>query len=366
MPIQTLSSFGSLFAESDCDTTALRFSLKRFIDQFLLSGCGLFRFCSERSQLFQIDYWSESANDSILAQLKLADEWQQTSTHCSVFEISQIEAETLPYQVYRCLLRVDNKSYDYLVCWHHTHLSEHQKYGLSLYAKSLELPQVRSPELTIEPATPSLEKALQCARHQLRTPLALILLYANLLKTTCLDSRSQEWLENLSNTAEAMNISLEHLATVYSEAEQSFSHCNLGDLIAQCCQEMEPWIEEKQLKLVCDFHPLWMWADEWKIKQVFLNLLSNAIAFSPESGQIRWEWQICQTEVLIKITDQGAGLSPEDLRLIGTPFYSRRIGGTGLGLAIAKQVISAHQGSLSAVNLPTGGAQFCMTMPRNI
>lgn len=368
MPIQTLEFLSPLSLESDLDTQLLQSSLKQFVNQFSLSGCGLFRFCSERSQLFQIDYWADS-NESILSELRLTTHWQH-STHLA-FEILQIEAERLPYPVYRCLLRGDNKSCDYLVCWHHTPLSEHQKYGLSLYAKSLdakslELPLVRSPELTIESTTPSLEKALQCARHQLRTPLALILLYVNLLKRTCLDSRSQEWLENLSSAAEAMNISLDHLTTIHDKAEPSFSYCNLGDLITQCCQEMEPWITEKRLKLVCNSPPLWLWVDQWKIRQVFQNLLSNAIAFSPDAGQICWEWQICQTEVLIKISDQGSGLSPEDLRLIGTPFYSRRIGGTGLGLAIAKQVILAHQGSLSAVNLPTGGAQFCIILPKTL
>ncbi|MEX0271122.1 sensor histidine kinase [Leptolyngbyaceae cyanobacterium UHCC 1019] len=364
MPIQTLEFLSPLFLENDFDTKALQSSLKQFIDQFLVSGCGLFHFCCERSQLFHIDHWAESASESILAELKLTTDWQQ-STH-SAFEVLPIEGETLPYPVYRCLLRANKKSGDYLVCWHSTPLSDHQKYGLSLYAKSLELPPVRSPELTLASATPSLEKALQCTRHQLRTPLALILLYVNLLKTTCLDPRSQEWLEHLSNTAESMNISLEHLTTLHGKTEQSFSYCNLGDLIAQCHQEMEPWIAEKRLKLVCNSPPLWLWVDKWKIKQVFQNLLSNAIAFSPEAGQIRWEWQTCQTEVLIKISDQGPGLSPEDLRLIGTPFYSRRTGGTGLGLSIAKQVISAHQGSLSAVNLLTGGAQFCIMLPKNI
>lgn len=365
MPIQNLEFISQLSLESDCNITDLQSSLNQFIEQFSLRGCGLFHFCGERSQLFQIDGWAEPTGNSILAQLRGLTNWQQPSTH-SVLEIVQIEQATLPYQVYRCLLKVEQKSCDYLVCWHHTPLSELQKYGLSLYAKSLELPLPRSPELPLESATPNLEKALQCVRHQLRTPLALILLYVNLLKTTCLDPRSQEWLEHLSNTAAAMNISLEHLTTIHGKTEQSFSYCDLADLIRQCCHEMEPWIKEKQLKLICNSSPVWLRVDKWKIKQVFQNLLSNAIAFSPEAGQICWEWQSYQTEVIIKISDQGAGLSPEDLRLIGTPFYSRRIGGTGLGLAIAKQVVVAHQGSLSAVNLPTGGAQFCIRLPRTV
>jgi signal transduction histidine kinase len=127
---------------------------------------------------------------------------------------------------------------------------------------------------------------------------------------------------------------------------------------------MQTWLAQKQLKVIYDSQPLWLRGHIWKIKQVWQNLLSNAIAYSPFNGQITLTWQVFQTEVLIKISDNGPGLSPEDLRSIGTPFYSRRPGGTGLGLAIAKQFILEHQGSLWADNLPEGGAQFCITLPR--
>jgi signal transduction histidine kinase len=59
-------------------------------------------------------------------------------------------------------------------------------------------------------------------------------------------------------------------------------------------------------------------------------------------------------------------MSQQDLENLFTPFYSKRPGGTGLGLAIAKKIILDHQGSLWAQNLPVGGAQFSMSLPRSI
>jgi signal transduction histidine kinase len=127
---------------------------------------------------------------------------------------------------------------------------------------------------------------------------------------------------------------------------------------------MQPWLKEKHIQLIYDHQPLKLHINGWKIKQALQNLLSNAIAFSPPERQITCEWQVFQTEVLIKIRDEGPGLSAEDLRSWGTPFYSRRPGGTGLGLAIAKEIIAEHKGSLWAENLPQCGAQFCIVLPR--
>jgi signal transduction histidine kinase len=100
------------------------------------------------------------------------------------------------------------------------------------------------------------------------------------------------------------------------------------------------------------------------MKQVFENLLSNAIDFSPVGGIVTCDWRGFRNEVLVEIGDQGAGLSQEDLKEAFTPFYSRRPGGTGIGLTIAKKIILDHQGSIWVQNLTRGGAQFSFTLPR--
>lgn len=85
--------------------------------------------------------------------------------------------------------------------------------------------------------------------------------------------------------------------------------------------------------------------DSLQVKQVFNNLLSNAIHFSPIGSTIAINWQVFHSEVTISIADQGTGLSQTDLQNLFTPFYSRRPKGTGLELTIAQEVI-VHKGKL--------------------
>ena len=357
MPIQVSELPGQTHLGSDVHTTFLRSSLKQFTEQFSLMGCSVFQLRFSQPQPQLIVSWNQSDRPLSISALAKALDWQQLST-IEKFEVLPIEPQNFSFHVYFCLLRRTPQLCDYLLCWQQAPLAQHQQYGVSLFAKALlqSLPS---------PAQVSTAEKMQQVRHQLRTPLSLVLLYADLLKTTTLDHRSQEWLENLRLTAESLNVSLTHLTEGDTEDDCSFGQCDLRAVLVRCAQEMHPWLQAKQLKLVLDSHPLRLRVNEWKLKQVFQNLLSNAIAFSPEAGQITWEWQTFQTEVLIKISDQGAGLSTEDLRSIGTPFYSRRRGGTGLGLSIAKQVILEHQGSLWADNLPSGGARFCILLPRS-
>ncbi|MEO0867638.1 MAG: ATP-binding protein, partial [Cyanobacteria bacterium J06642_11] len=104
--------------------------------------------------------------------------------------------------------------------------------------------------------------------------------------------------------------------------------------------------------------------DPWQIQQVFNNLLSNAIAFSSEDGIIEFSWHGYHSEVLIEVRDQGPGFSPEDLRRMFQRNYSRRPHGLGLGLTIAQTIVHNHGGSIWAQNLPQGGAQLSISLPR--
>lgn len=344
----------------------LQFSLKEFVQQFSWLGGGLVWWSRHAGLIQQVCYWTPSAEPRALPLTDWGIAWTSLDMALSG-QIVELEASMSPIAVnlYGCLWCETPDFRCYLLGWNSTPMSDHQRYGLSLYAQSLS----RSPQPQPQPCTaPLLDAVLQRTRHQLRTPLALILLQADLLKTIARDEQSQEWLDDLRDTALAMNVSLDHLTEVgrilAPPPELQAEPCDLRQLFEHCCRAMQPWILEKQLTLTMSPQPLRLWAHGWKIQQVLQNILSNAIAFSPVQGIITCEWQSFQTEVLIQVGDQGPGLSAEDLRSLGTPFYSRRPGGTGLGLSIAKQLILEHQGSLWAKNLPTGGAQFCIMLPR--
>ena len=105
--------------------------------------------------------------------------------------------------------------------------------------------------------------------------------------------------------------------------------------------------------------------DSFQIKQIFDNLLSNAIYFSPQGETIDCYWQSFQEEVLISICDRGCGLSPEDRKNMFLPFYSRRENGQGLGLTIVKNIILDLKGKIWAENIYQGGTKISLILPKN-
>jgi signal transduction histidine kinase len=109
-------------------------------------------------------------------------------------------------------------------------------------------------------------------------------------------------------------------------------------------------------------------ADERKVKQVLLNLLSNALKFTPEGGRIDVRAAVRDGMVEIAVVDTGVGIAPEDqptvfeeFRQVGTA--SKKVEGTGLGLAISRKFVELHGGTIAVTSAPGAGSTFTFTLP---
>ncbi|WP_346289792.1 HAMP domain-containing sensor histidine kinase [Sphaerothrix gracilis] len=252
----------------------------------------------------------------------------------------------------------------YLLIWSKQPLSQLQQFciaqqtrlmGLTLCPKS---PPLQSPQLNL------LQEILQRIEHQLRNPLALVGLYADLLRQNLSQPKQQQQAQQISDTITDIGNSLKQIRQYSRTAQLQLQAQDVRQLLEDSLRGLHPWIEQKGLQVVYPTAALVIEMDTWQMKQVFHNLLSNAIYFSPPQSTITCRWTDFQQEILIEICDQGAGLSDIDMKEIFKPFYSRRSGGTGLGLAIAQQIVQQHQGRIWADNLPQRGAQFCISLPR--
>jgi two-component system, OmpR family, phosphate regulon sensor histidine kinase PhoR len=107
-----------------------------------------------------------------------------------------------------------------------------------------------------------------------------------------------------------------------------------------------------------------------RLRQVFLNLLDNAIKYTQAGGQIRVTARPADGEAEVCVADNGPGIAPEHLARIFERFYrvdkarSRELGGTGLGLSIAKHIVQAHGGRVLAESESGKGSRFHFTLPK--
>ncbi|HLP88503.1 MAG TPA: HAMP domain-containing sensor histidine kinase [Nostocaceae cyanobacterium] len=210
----------------------------------------------------------------------------------------------------------------------------------------------------------ALSDALSRTEHQLRNPLALIHLYAENLRLALPSGCLQEQATLIRQTVEELSSKLTNLLYCGQKTRSEIKQHDLSKIVAESVQRLEPWLKQKDLQIHYPKKPVSVRVDAWQMKQVFDNLFTNAIYFSPPGGKILCNLYAYSNEVLVEICDYGSGISESDLKQIFEPFYSRRLGGTGLGLAIAQKIIREHQGNLWAENIPQGGAQFSFTLPR--
>ncbi len=104
--------------------------------------------------------------------------------------------------------------------------------------------------------------------------------------------------------------------------------------------------------------------DRGRMGQAFINLIENAVQHSPEGAAVFVEAVLHPgTAIEVAVRDSGPGVPAEDLPHLFEPFFSRRAGGTGLGLSIVQRIVEEHGGSVSAVNLPGGGACLSVRLP---
>ena len=113
----------------------------------------------------------------------------------------------------------------------------------------------------------------------------------------------------------------------------------------------------------------WLKGNTEELRSAFGNLISNAVRYTPDSGEIELSWRLRGTQLTFAVRDSGIGIEPQHIDRLTERFYrvdrsrSRETGGTGLGLAIVKHVINRHQGQLDIRSTPGSGSTFSVVFP---
>lgn len=211
--------------------------------------------------------------------------------------------------------------------------------------------------------------------HELRTPLAGIKAIVDTLRDGAINDRknAMKFLDRLDVEVDGMTQMVNEL-TELSRIETGstnfkFEPSNLNMLVDEVVRRLSHLAERKQINIIkapAKELPL-VPADKERIKQVVVNILHNAIKFTPAGGSITISTEYTVDSVLIHISDTGAGIASADLPHIFERFFkadkSRSSGGTGLGLAIAKHIIQTHNGKIWAHSEPGKGSTFSFSLP---
>ncbi|MGH9972197.1 MAG: sensor histidine kinase [Pyrinomonadaceae bacterium] len=219
---------------------------------------------------------------------------------------------------------------------------------------------------------------LTIVSHELRTPTAAILGWAELLGRTALnDERLAHGIEIIKRNAQLQAQLIEHLIDFTRISKDDFKldlqKIAILPTLKAAVETMMPLALAKDIKIATRLEPVsgWIVGDTFRLQQVFTNLISNAIRFTPAGGHIRVLLADDGTSVEVRVSDTGRGISAECLPDIFNGFRQEanrsatEPGGLGLGLNISRRLIERHGGRIDAFSNGKGqGATFAVHLPR--
>jgi len=215
--------------------------------------------------------------------------------------------------------------------------------------------------------------------HELRTPLTSIRAYAETLARDWGTSPRETEIEFLSiieeeahRLAKIVEDMLDLSRMESGKVEIKKADMDLRKILKEVNQVLLPSARKKYLRLDLPLEgpPISLSADEGMMKQLFLNLVGNAIKFTPEGGVVTVSLDDRESTVEASVEDNGIGIPPSKIHRVFDEFYqvdsssTRRFGGVGLGLAIAKNIVEWHDGRIWAESESGNGAKFTVRLPK--
>jgi len=214
--------------------------------------------------------------------------------------------------------------------------------------------------------------------HELKTPLTSIRGFVRLLEAERVGSINQKqrhYLEIVNRQTESLTqlindlLDLSRIEAGIIQVRQD--EVRLHEVVRNVVSQMDNLAQEKGVQVSADVSPQLptVRGDAERLSQVFINLLHNAIKFTPPGGKVRVEARSLGDECLVEVSDTGIGIPAQELPKVFDKFYqvdsstTRRESGTGLGLAICRELVTAHGGRIWAESVKGEGATLKFTLP---
>lgn len=213
--------------------------------------------------------------------------------------------------------------------------------------------------------------------HEMRTPITVLMGFLETVQTLDLEkSQRDQYFDMMMSQAQRMKSLVEDLLTLANLESNSLpattNKVNVETIMALLRNDAEALSQGKHsfsFEVLAKENIL---GDEREILSAFSNLVSNAIRYTPDAGEIQVRWDVnAQGQGEFSVTDTGPGIASEHLSRLTERFYrvdrsrSRDTGGTGLGLAIVKHIANRHQALLNIESTLGKGSTFTLQLPKN-
>jgi len=240
-------------------------------------------------------------------------------------------------------------------------------------AESYEQEKIRAEE-----ANQSKSEFLANMSHELRTPLNAINGFSDIMKKEMFgplgDPRYKEYVSDILFSGQHL-LSLINDILDMSKIEAGKMNLNvetvdINELVQQVIRIVRGRAEDNSQKLIYEAAKTReIEADPRTVKQILLNLITNAIKFTPEGGVVSVDVNVKSAGIIVQVSDTGIGIAPEDLKRLAQPFEqvetekSRQVEGTGLGLALSKSLVELHGGNFRIESVVGEGTTVIFTLP---
>jgi len=230
---------------------------------------------------------------------------------------------------------------------------------------------------------------LEVASHELNTPVTVVLGLTDLWKLSLTNNATgpeRQWVERINAAARRLAKTVQRMFKLVENREfgqtLNLETVELEPLVREAIEELTPYLEARKQRVEVEIEPQFgsIEADSSKIMDILINLLANAIKFTPDSGTIRVQAQSLEADpewVRVVIKDEGVGVHPSERQYLFEPFFTGfdtlhhssgeyQFGkrGIGLGLCLVKTFVELHGGRVEVQSTPDRGSSFGFLLPR--